>query len=262
MKSKNYSPFLIYSFLVIFLSSVPQISLSQEMPASAIVPAAVAASNSTLGLLDLKDMDVLDVFKLISTKSGYNIVASKEVRGRVTVYLKDVRLEEALHMIMESNGWAYVKEDDIFKVMTDKEFESKFGFKFGQKLETRVHHLTHVNPADVAAVLNQVKGASAKVVTDDKSGTIILVDEPHKLDELEAIIEKIDVPVTMRVFKLSYGNAENISNRITEILTPGLGTIKFDERLNTIIVSDTERAMTKIENLVNAFDLKDKEVLI
>ena len=237
---------------------VGNICLAQEMPAANDPQ----AQTSSVDLLDLKDIDILDVLKLISKKTGFNIAASKEVKGRVTVYLKDMDIEEALHIIMEANGWAYVRERDIFKVMTNQEFENRYGFKFGQRLETRIHHLAYVNPSDVASVLNQVKGNSAKIVVDDKSQTMILVDEPHKLDQLEMIIKKIDVPIETKVFKLSYADSEAVSNRISEILTSGLGTLKFDKRLNTIIVSDTARKMQEIERLVQTFDKKDREVLI
>jgi len=94
--------------------------------------------SAMLDVLDLKGMDILDVLKLISQKSGLNIVAGQAVKGRVTVYLKHIEVLESLRIIVEAYGWAYAKDGDIIKVMTAKEYEDKYGHKFGHNIQTRI----------------------------------------------------------------------------------------------------------------------------
>src|SRR3989338_6663170 len=108
-----------------------------------------------IDVLDLKNMDILDVLKLISQKSGLNIIAGQDVRGGITVFLKDIEVLDALKIIVESYGWAYVKDGSIFKVMTAAEYEAKYERKFGQNAETRIKQLLFVKASDVAAVLNE-----------------------------------------------------------------------------------------------------------
>ena len=46
--------------------------------------------------LQLKDMDIRDVFKLLSEKTGINIIAGQGISGQVTIYLKNVKLKDVL----------------------------------------------------------------------------------------------------------------------------------------------------------------------
>ncbi|VAW12081.1 hypothetical protein MNBD_BACTEROID05-1002, partial [hydrothermal vent metagenome] len=215
-----------------------------------------------IDVLDLKNIDILDVLKLISKKSGVNIVAGQSVKGRITVYLKKTTVEEALEIIVEAYGWAFRKENEIIKVMSIAEYETRYGQKFGRDSQTKMKQLLFASPADMAVILAQVKSASGKIVAEEKSGILIMIDSPAKLAEMEMIIEQMDVPVLTEVFDLSYAQAEDISSKILEILTPSVGTMKQDKRSNRIIVSDTSQKIKEIAHLISVFDQKDKEVNI
>ncbi|MBF0384498.1 MAG: hypothetical protein HQL27_01375 [Candidatus Omnitrophica bacterium] len=217
---------------------------------------------STLDVLDLKSMEVSDMIKLISQKSGLNIFASKTVQGKVTIYLRNIDVLEALRIIVDSNGWAFEQEKDVIKVMTAAEYEAKYGVKFGQEAKTRIIQLIHVSAKDMEGILNQIKSVGGKVVVDNKSQSLILMDNAKKIEEMMAVIAKVDLPVKTEVFQLNYALADDISGKITEALTPDLGKIKFDLRTNRIIVSDTESKIKQIGELIKVFDHKDKEVLI
>jgi len=223
---------------------------------------AVSDKNVLLDVLDLKSMDIMDVLKLISKKSGMNIVAGQTVQGKVTVYLRNVDVLEALSIIVDAYGWAYSVDGDVIKIMTAEEYEKKNGNKFGEEVETRIKQLLFTNTTDVSSILEQIKSASGKIIVDGKSGTLILMDSPEKLDSMEEIIKRLDVPIKTEIFELSYALAEEVSGKISETLTPNIGKMKFDARSNSIIVSDTSQKIKEIRNLVDAFDQKDKQVLI
>lgn len=225
-------------------------------------PQVEPSENVVLDVLDLKNMDALDVLRLISQKSGINIVASQNVKGRVTVYLKKVNVLDALKIIADANEWAFVRDTNIIKVMSSQEFQTEFGYKFGQETETRFRKLSHATVADVSAILNQIKSSSGKVISDDKTNSIILTDNPKKLDELEKFIKEMDVPVQTEVFNLNYAKAEDISKKVSEASTPVIGKVRFDERSNTLIVTDKPSKMSEIKRIIQAFDEKDKQVLI
>lgn len=242
-------------------------SESSEIPAANVSQRSASIDTSGpestfLDVLDLKDMDILDVLKMISKRTGFNIVANQSVKGRISIYLKNIEMLEALKIIVQAYGWAYVKDGEIIKVMSDKDFEDKYGYRFGDNFETRVKQLIYVTSADVQAVLLQLKTAWGKIIADTKSNTIVLIDTPKKLDEMEMLLKQLDMPIQTEVFSLSYATAEEVSNKIIEILTAGIGKMKFDARSNRLIVSDTERKIEEIRQIVKAFDEKDKQVNI
>ncbi|MCK4881562.1 MAG: type II secretion system protein GspD, partial [Candidatus Omnitrophica bacterium] len=215
-----------------------------------------------IDVLDLKAMDILDVLKLVSQKSGLNIVAGQDVRGKVTVFLKNVEVREVLRIIVAAYGWAYVEDGDIIRIMTDKEYETQYGYRFGRETETRIKQLAFARSADVLAVLNQMKSSSGKVITDENSGILILTDAPKVLDKMDKVIKRMDILIKTETFVLSYAKAANLSEKISEMLTPSVGTVKTDERSNRLVVTDTSAKVDKIRSLIAAFDQKNREVLI
>lgn len=216
----------------------------------------------TIDVLDLKNMDVLDVLKLIAKKSGLNIVAGQNVKGRVTVFLRDIDVLDALSVIVDAYGWAYKREGDMVKVMMADEFQRKYGHPFGQDRTTSIRPLAHANAVHVQTTLAQLASESGKIIADQKSNLLIMMDTPAKIKEMESILQQIDVNTSTEIFKLSYADAEDVSNKIMENLTPDVGTLKFDGRSNKIVVSDMPHKLREIANIIKAFDQKDREVLI
>jgi type II secretory pathway component GspD/PulD (secretin) len=66
--------------------------------------------------LDLKDADIRDVLLTFSKLTGLNIVVDPGVQGSVTVRLHDVPWDQALEVILRSNGLGYVLEDNVARV--------------------------------------------------------------------------------------------------------------------------------------------------
>src|SRR3989338_541375 len=83
--------------------------------------------------LDLKGMDIVDVIKMISQRSGYNIIIGKNVSGKVTMFLKDVDIWEAFEIILSANNLAYEIQGGIIYIMTDKDYELIYGDKFNDE---------------------------------------------------------------------------------------------------------------------------------
>ncbi|MCA9402165.1 MAG: type II secretion system protein GspD [Candidatus Omnitrophica bacterium] len=213
-------------------------------------------------VLNVKEMDILDLIKIISQKSDLNIIVSPNVSGKVTVYLKNVEVFEALKSIIESYNLAFLRTGNIINIMTAEEYLAKYRSAFGQEFETRILRLEDAKIGDVVALLNQVKSMGGKVVADDKTSTLILTDEPHVLDEMENIVNWVDGMVVTEIFELVYAEAEDIAAKIAEELTPDIGSIRTDKRSNKVIVSDTADKLNEIRQMVRAFDNKDLEVLI
>ena len=61
--------------------------------------------------LDLKGVDILDVLKLLSQKSGFNFVAGRNVTGRVTIFVNNVDVWDAFDNRMAAKTAANTNED-------------------------------------------------------------------------------------------------------------------------------------------------------
>jgi type IV pilus assembly protein PilQ len=68
--------------------------------------------------LDLKDADLRDVLRTLASLERINVAIDPEVRGSVTIRLNDVRWDQALDVILRSNGLGYVIDGNVLRVGT------------------------------------------------------------------------------------------------------------------------------------------------
>ena len=229
-----------------------------------MVPVAPAQYEDQVELisLDLKGMEIRDVLKILSQKSGLNMVADNDVKGAVSLYVKDVDVMDALDIVVFTNSLAYEQEGTLIRIMTDKKYEKLHGATFKDRTKTEIVKLEHANATSIAAVLSKIKTRVGKVIADDASNTIVLIDNAENVKRMKEAIEEMDVLLVTEVFSLDYAKAEIIKDKLEKMLSENIGSIKFDERTNKLAVKDTTFKMKEIRKIIEAFDEKTREVTI
>lgn len=71
--------------------------------------------------IDVKNMDIRDVIRLISKGYSLNIVLDRKVTGKVTLNLIDVPVSEGLKVLVESYGWELEQRGDVYHIGIAKE---------------------------------------------------------------------------------------------------------------------------------------------
>ncbi|MBU3933862.1 MAG: hypothetical protein KKH11_04280, partial [Candidatus Omnitrophica bacterium] len=135
--------------------------------------------------LDLRGMDIVDTIKFLSIKGGLNIVTSKDVTGRITLFLKDVTIGDTLDVILLTNKLACETKKNIITIMTEAEYEALYGRKYIDKREIKTIKLKYALPTKVAQALESLKSSIGNIIMDDATGTIILIDTPEKIERME-----------------------------------------------------------------------------
>jgi len=257
-------------FIILALAAQPLAYAQEDAPAASTAPAPtaspVAAANPELETskitLDIKGMDIVDVLKMLSSRSGMNIVVGKNVAGRVTLFLKDVPVEDAFEIILLSNELAYEKKDDIINVMTQRDYELIYGQRFQDQKQAVTVRPQYAKAADLARALNQIKTNLGRIVVDEGSNTLVMIDSPETLKQMQGFINGADLPVETRIFSLNYSTADKLSPKLQEVITKGVGLIKIDERSNKIAITDYPDRLNEIAKVIEAFDEKPLQVLI
>lgn len=212
--------------------------------------------------LDLRDMDIVDVLKILSRQSGVNIVVGKGVSGKVTVFLDKVDLWEALQTILETRDLAYMKEKNLVRVITAQDYEKSYGVPFGRNTETKVLKPQYVKARTAKEFLEPFKSKVGTLIVNEAANTLVARDTPEQIELLENILLGLDVPVETRVFKLNYGSVEDILPKVTPLVSKEFGNIQSDKRTNSMVVTDNPVRLKEIADIVKAFDVKNKAVLI
>lgn len=224
--------------------------------------------------LDLLDaMDVVDLLKFLSVKAGLNIIIGKDITGSSKLMVKDVTIGEAMEIVLAANGLAYEIQGSIIKIMTDKEYRDLYGEGFYERKKAKIIPLKSSIPSQMAQLLEQVKSPMGKIVFDDSTGNLVLIDTPEKIREMEEVILKAELPNFQRAYPtittnyvLQYATTDKIEPIVIPMLTKikdaSIGQLKVDARTKTIIVTDLPNVVQKIGDLVAMFDRPQKQVFI
>jgi len=244
------------------VTTQPQAVTTQPETSSSLQTRNIPQSAPNKISLDIKGMDIVDILKILSNRAGLNLVIGKNVTGKVTLFLKDVDIWDAFEIILVANDLAYERKGDIVNVIAQRDYELKYGDRYKDKKEVKIMQLKFAKVAEVAKSLAQIKSNIGKVVADDGSNTIVLIDTPDKIKEMSKFIESTDLVTETRVFSLNYGLADKISAKLKETITKGVGAINVDERTNKIVITDYPEKLDEIAEIITAFDEKTPQVLI
>jgi len=212
--------------------------------------------------LDLKGIDIVELFRILSMKMNLTIVPSKSVAGRVNIFMNSLTFDDALDVILMSQDLACDRKGNIVNIMTSAEYEKLYGRRFNEKRGFRSVKLKYAKPSNVFNALSLVKSDIGKIIADETSGTLLLIDIPEKLDLMEKTVEDLDQPLQTEVFDLKYAKAADIKTQLSNVITGGAGEVYVDERSSKLVVSDLPDKMKKIRRMVKAFDESSRQVFI
>jgi len=97
----------------------------------------------------------------------------------------------------------------------------------------------------------------------ERSGNVITVNTYEKLAEKRKIEKELadQEPLVTEVFSLNYAKAKEVSASLRDMLS-SRGRVSFDERTNTLVVTDSTTSMEKIKAVMPSLDLVTPQVLI
>lgn len=164
-------------------------------PAAAPEPPKAEAGDGHVSL-DFRDADIHNVLRVLSHKSGINIVAGPEVTGLVTIKLNDVPWKQALDVILETYGYGYQQKGAIITVTTidnlKKRQEDSRILAEQQPLMTKTFVLNYAKASQVIASIEKMKTQRGSINFDERTNSIIVRDTPENIDLIGSVIVKLD----------------------------------------------------------------------
>jgi type IV pilus assembly protein PilQ len=154
--------------------------------------------------LDFQDADIVPIFRLLADISGYNIVVSPEVKGKLTMKLNNVPWDQALDLILKTFSLGKSIEGNIIRIapytVFAKESEEaakakEAGIK-AEPLETKIFPISY---ADVKVVETSIR--SSKILTprgsmsvDVRTSSMLIKDVASVFPEVENLLATLDKP--------------------------------------------------------------------
>lgn len=141
--------------------------------------------------VDFEGADIRTVLRAFSELGNVNIVATKDVKGTVTVKMVNVPWKKALKSILDANGLVAVEEEGIIKVMTLKEYNDVLK---STALQTRVIKIKYARADKLEDVITSMITQRGKIKVESRTNSLVITDVPSALDKIEELIKKLDTP--------------------------------------------------------------------
>ncbi|MDH3444542.1 MAG: secretin and TonB N-terminal domain-containing protein, partial [Deltaproteobacteria bacterium] len=180
--------------------------------------------------LDFKDADIKNVFRLLAEVSGLNIVVTNDVNRKVTLRLMDVPWDQALDLLIHTNGLGKEQLGNVVRISTAEKLKNeRDALAAAKKSEETLEPLHtvyfNINYAKVKDLEPKVKTLLSKrsdvsLVSDERSNVLMVRDIKKAVDDATALIGKLDtrtpqVMIESNLVETTPSFARALGNRLT-----------------------------------------------
>jgi len=169
--------------------------------------------------LNFQNIEVRALLQVIADFTNFNVVTSDTVTGTVTLRLKDVPWDQALDIIMQSKGLGVRKSGNVLWIAPKDELASKEQIDLESRKKiadleptrTQSYQLNYTKAEEVAKALSgqalggggggtsaqatRILSPRGSVIFETRTNQLFVTDVPSKLEEIQTMITKIDIPV-------------------------------------------------------------------
>ncbi len=153
--------------------------------------------------LDFKDADIKNVFRLLAEVSGLNLVVTADVNRRVTLRLVEVPWDQAMDLIISTNGLDKEQVGNVVRISTAGALKAEkdaliAAKKSKEDFEPVLTTYFNVNYAKARDLEPKIKALMSKrpdsaLVVDDRSNTIMVRDIQKSMEDVNALVSKLDL---------------------------------------------------------------------
>jgi len=170
------------------------------VPAAPTPPPPPAQNGARLISLDFKDADVVNLLRILAAESTRNIVIGEDVKGKMSITLRNVPWDLALDTVMEAKGLVKVERDGVIRIVSQdqlaKERESRARLE-----ESKVKAETEI----------RTKLAEAKLKEQEAQARQLAAEQA-------AAEQAARGPLKEETIRLSYADPEEVAKTLEGIL--------------------------------------------
>ena len=151
--------------------------------------------------LDLQDTDIDNALRIIAEVSNLNIIASDEVTGKVTLRLIDVPWDQALDVILKTNGLDSVTEGNVIRIAPVEKLrqerealrDAKQAARALEDLTVKYRRVSYARADDLREQVEAVLTERGTVAIDDRTNQLIIKDIKQGHDAATELINQLDL---------------------------------------------------------------------
>jgi len=150
--------------------------------------------------LDFKGADIHNILRLLADVGQVNIVTSDDVKGEVTIKMRNVPWDQALDVILRSKLLGQVREGNLIRVaplvVLEKELEQEIA---RQKqladvapTETRIIAVSYADAKNLQERVHDLLSPRGKISVDERTNQLIVSDLSSNLNLVEDLVRNLD----------------------------------------------------------------------
>lgn len=151
--------------------------------------------------LDLQDTDIDNALRIIAEVSNLNIIASDDVTGKVTLRLVDVPWDQALDVILKTNGLDSVREGNVIRIAPleklrqerDAVKQLKQQAEDLEPLQVKYIRISYAKASELKPLVETVISERGVVTYDERSNQLIIKDIGAGLRNVSELVSRVDL---------------------------------------------------------------------
>ena len=150
--------------------------------------------------LDVQGAEVETVLRSLSEFSGKNIVASKEVQGKVTLRLRNVPWRHALDIVLRAQGLGMIESGQTIVIsnldtLRKEEMDKRAAERAQEELlplATRIIPISYANAMEMSKAVEKTLTKRGHIEVDARTNSLLVTDIDERLDKAESMIRSLD----------------------------------------------------------------------
>ncbi|MCX7952838.1 MAG: type IV pilus secretin PilQ [Deltaproteobacteria bacterium] len=151
--------------------------------------------------LDLQDTDINNALRIIAEVSNLNIVTTSDVTGKVTLRLIDVPWDQALDVILRSNGLDKVQEGNVVRIApVERLRKEREALKQAQQAEEELEPLqikyikvSYAKASALKPILETVLTDRGNITFDERTNQLIVKDIERGIQNVSELVKRLDL---------------------------------------------------------------------
>ena len=150
--------------------------------------------------IDVQGAEVETVLRSLAEFSGRNIVASKEVKGTVTLRLRNVPWRQALDILLRTQALGMVDNGNNIVVsnletLRKEELERRTAERAQEELlplYTRIIPVSYANAEEMSKAVEKTLTKRGHIEVDKRTNALLVTDIDDRLSQAESMIRSLD----------------------------------------------------------------------
>ncbi len=256
------------------------------LPAQHVLAEQAAVDTADTGIvkngkitLTLRDTAITEVMEMLSRAAHVNILLADNIKGKISLNLYDVSIDEAINAIVASAGYGVERRGGSYFIVERGEAGKHSA---GGPTRLRTFKVQYSDPEVIASILENHLSGYGQITTLPSRRMLVVEDTPHFLERISKLLRELDrqprqILIEAQILEVGLKDSESYgldwakifdsSNRVISLGTqglsnpgsPGLFLDYFSDNLELVLDALRTRERLRTLSTPKLLALEDQE---